>query len=238
MSVPEPATAPGGTATIVPIQAGGGAPSSISAHRKLERFSPAVISHLNRIFKTLGSAKNGMSKEEASRFLRETQRDPEPSAQDAHPLSKDQNGLNEFLAYMASQSSNALGPPRSHDLDYPLSNYFISSSHNTYLTGNQLYSESTSDAYKNVCKVSVRHQTPVLTIAIRSSYVVADVLRSTFGTATILPLATVLIPKTPTRSKTLEKHDSRPKSTVQRPKLGALQGNPLQSKLRATQPHM
>jgi hypothetical protein len=36
------------------------------------------------------------------------------------------------------------------DLSHPLKDYLISTSHNTYLVGNQLYGEASSEGYKTV----------------------------------------------------------------------------------------
>jgi hypothetical protein len=47
-------------------------------------------------------------------------------------------------------------PPASLDTSQAISNYYISSSHNTYLTGNQLWSKSSTDAYKDVLKRGCR----------------------------------------------------------------------------------
>lgn len=65
---------------------------------------------------------------------------------------------NKFLKYMSSPDSNASDPTPPIDLSHPLSNYFVNSSHNTYLTGNQLYSQSSTDAYKNVRFTPLRHK--------------------------------------------------------------------------------
>ena len=128
------------------LQAGGGNPSSAAASRTIEEFSQVVLSHLSKIYTSITSGQ-ALDKAQTAKFLQEIQHDPDVPITG---LDKDVNGFNDFLLYMSSPSSSALATPERHDLGRPLSNYFISTSHNTYLTGNQLYSPSSTDAYKNV----------------------------------------------------------------------------------------
>jgi len=68
-------------------------------------------------------------------------------------LEKDEYKCEEFLQVIyVHHGFDALKPVdvAAKDLAKPLSNYFISSSHNTYLSGNQLSSKSSTEAYRYV----------------------------------------------------------------------------------------
>lgn len=54
--------------------------------------------------------------------------------------------LDDFSAFLLSAENSAFGDVH-HDMNRPLSDYYISSSHNTYLVGHQLVGESTIEGY-------------------------------------------------------------------------------------------
>ena len=111
----------------------------------ITEFRPSVEKHLKRIYESLKPGEN--TSEVTSHFLEviqhERHRDPSDNA-NKHVL----DDFSSFQKYMAT--SLALADPVEEDLSYPITNYFISSSHNTYLTGNQLSSDSSAEIYKEV----------------------------------------------------------------------------------------
>lgn len=64
-----------------------------------------------------------------------------------------------FSRYLTDKNNFAYSPELSQtveeDMDYPLSYYYIASSHNTYLTGHQLKGESSVELYSQVCLLSL-----------------------------------------------------------------------------------
>ncbi|KAL0931705.1 phospholipase c [Colletotrichum truncatum] len=132
------------------LQAGGGASET---QRTVKTLNDSILPHLTKIFNVhAGKEDKKWHKEQIASFVKNVQADAAALEHLAslEGATTDELDFNGFLSYMTSSASAATAPAKEQDLTYPLSSYFISSSHNTYLTGNQLYSESSTEAYKNV----------------------------------------------------------------------------------------
>lgn len=127
---------------------------------------------IDRVFREVGGRKGHLTAEQFVDFLNDEQRDPRlneilypPSDVkralaliDQFESSRDlaakghlsQDG---FLCYLLSEE-NAVLPQEKFDLcddmSQPLSHYFVNSSHNTYLTGNQWTGKSSVEIYRQV----------------------------------------------------------------------------------------
>ncbi|KAK1835248.1 PLC-like phosphodiesterase [Podospora conica] len=144
-----------------PHQAGGGVSGEVRSVREL---SPTVLTYLKKLYDSHAGAtdrhhdRSGWHADDTAHFLAHVQQSASDGPyRDSPALPAGRAGgawgFDDFCRYMASSVTNAVAPPSPQapaDLAWSLSNYFVSSSHNTYLTGNQLYSDSSADAYKNV----------------------------------------------------------------------------------------
>lgn len=133
---------------IVPlVQAGGGKAKSVVPPEVFEYLSDPIQQHLKNLFTELcDPGRQTLAGGRFERFLAETQCQPLLLEE-----KKAEWRLVEFMQVLCHKDGfKILKPPAVKDCSLPICNYFISSSHNTYLMGNQLSSKSSTEAYKNV----------------------------------------------------------------------------------------
>lgn len=110
----------------------------------------SVRRHLENLYRNLCGANRKLSREKFLAFLKDTQ-----GLKAVEPLEAEFYDFGDFLFVWLNNEAawRAARKLRADENlpDKPLSNYFISSSHNTYLEGNQLSSKSSAEAYTAVC---------------------------------------------------------------------------------------
>lgn len=115
---------------------------SLHLTHPLDTFNTTIDTHLRKIYESLSSSP--VAKEEFLRTVQHGSRSDDPPIAD--PLAS----WDAFRAHMKDAASCAQAPAGELDVSAPISDYYISSSHNTYLTGNQLYGDAAASAYTSV----------------------------------------------------------------------------------------
>jgi phosphatidylinositol phospholipase C, delta len=109
-------------------------------------FSHAMRDHLARIYDEVRGEEPKLTRQQFADWLKTVQNQK-------IELAHEEYKCEEFLQIIYNHNGFDLikeVDPTTKDLTRPLSNYFISSSHNTYLSGNQLSSKSSTEAYRYV----------------------------------------------------------------------------------------
>uniref|UniRef100_A0A915ARG5 Phosphoinositide phospholipase C n=1 Tax=Parascaris univalens TaxID=6257 RepID=A0A915ARG5_PARUN len=113
------------------------------------------FSNFLRFLKDVQNDEMGSYRERASDFLRRYLRELDASRDIPEPSLS----VPEFCDFLFSRENSvwdAINERVMHDMNRPLSHYWIASSHNTYLTGDQLKSESSLDAYARALLMGCR----------------------------------------------------------------------------------
>lgn len=119
-----------------------------------------VTGHLQRLYDELrGPGEAELSRERFEAFIRETQRDDKTPSW-AFSTTCASFTFKQFAQCWWTEYSTAKKPVHREDkdLDMPISNYFISSSHNTYIEdGNQFSGITKADQYQKVsCEANLQ----------------------------------------------------------------------------------
>ncbi|XXH02687.1 hypothetical protein Hte_009070 [Hypoxylon texense] len=115
--------------------------------------SGAIQEYLRKQYNALRRGEPALSRDAFASFLEVEQ------GEDTPLLTEEKYKFGRFLETWWLQfglEAEKPVPMEKKDLSKPISNYFISSSHNTYLTGNQLASRSTAEAYRRVLRRGCR----------------------------------------------------------------------------------
>ncbi|GLD69644.1 1-phosphatidylinositol 4,5-bisphosphate phosphodiesterase beta-1-like protein [Lates japonicus] len=133
---------------------------------------------LSNIFKLQGGKDGTLSVDQMTEFVNNKQRDPrlneilypplrptqthalmERYQHDQAQLKQGSISLQAFSSYLSSDENGVIPPDKldqSEDMSFPLSHYFINSSHNTYLTAGQLAGSSSVEMYRQVLLAGCR----------------------------------------------------------------------------------
>lgn len=105
---------------------------------------------IEKLYNDLKGDDDRLSRDKFAAFLRDVQ------GEEIVPLDRTSYAFGEFFYSWITIYSRAIRSPDTKDLSKPLTNYFINSSHNTYVSSNQLLTKSSPQEYINTLKRGCR----------------------------------------------------------------------------------